>query len=172
MTRRRNFIIGLSIGTFIMTIAFGSALYLFKQFALNAASVFLDFSDNSCDPRTPANTEDIGQFKFPPSTTNLSSYCWGMQGWWGNAQFDMAPSDLNYFVSHLQIKPPLSNNRLPAENERIVEDVVLATKASTLKSFLYGSYRIFYKSSSFAQEVVIDTSDPGRFVVYLSFAGG
>jgi hypothetical protein len=143
----------------VVGIAFcGSMMYfVFREYAA---------LPNTCDPKTPKNTEELGQFKFPPSMRSLSSSCWGMQGWGGSAQFEMASSDLDYFVSHSRIKPPLVSKGVPV-------DSLLATSASTMKSYLYGSYRTVYQSGkSFWQDILIDTSNSTWFVVTVIFSGG
>jgi hypothetical protein len=121
---------------------------------------------NACDPKTPEITEEMGQFKFPPSVSALKSSCFGMQGWDGYAQFEMSPDDLDYFVSHLQIKSPLANSITPGDDS-------MATRASPLKSFLYGRYDITYKNNdTFSQSVFIDTSNPAQYFVTINFSGG
>ncbi len=163
MKSRRRLVINLSIAVVTTFACCGAVLYLFLSFMLGSISAV---GVNTCDPKTPTITEELGQFKFPPSMHNLQSNCFGIQGWIGNAQFEMSPADLDYFVSHLQIKPPLTNNGVPVDDD-------LATKATTFKSFLHGSYRTFYKNgNSFSQDVVIDTSSPLQYFVHINFGGG
>ncbi len=163
MRSRRNLIVGLSISAITSIVCCGTGFVVVTLFTLAGMSAF---GYNSCDPKTPKNTEELGQFKLPPSVRNLRSSCFGIQGWLGNAQFEMSPSDLDYFVSHLQIKPPLARNGIPADDD-------LATKASTLTSFLQGSYQTEYKNGkSFSQVVLIDTSSSTQYLVYVDFGGG
>ena len=163
MRSQRNLVIGLSITAVTILLCCGAGLYMFIKFNVEAISAF---GYDSCDPSTPSNTEALGQFKLPPSTRNLHSSCFGMQGWSGTAQFEMSPSDLEYFVSSLQMKSPLVSGGIPVDKD-------LATKASTLKLFLSGSFRTAYKNGkSFSQDVLIDISDPTKYVVYVNFGGG
>lgn len=142
MRSRRKLVIGLSTATLIALVCGGAGFYVLQTTFGNVAT----FGNNSCDPRNPTDTEALGQFKFPPSIRNLRSWCFGMQGWLGEAQFEMSPSDLDYFVSHLQIGAPLTHAGVPADNS-------FATMASTMKSFLHGSYHIVYKNTkSFSQD--------------------
>ena len=78
----------------------------------------------------------------------------------------MASSDLDYFVSHSRIKPPLLSKDAPV-------DSLLATSANTLKSYLHGSYRTVYQNGkTFWQDILIDTSNSTWFVVTVIFSGG
>src|SRR5262249_16335382 len=148
-------------------VCLGTTLYLYLLLS-RAADVLgtIGAEPNTCDPKTPQNTEELGQFKFPPSMRNLHSSCFGMQGWGGTAQFEMSPSDLDYFVNHLQLKSPLANTGVPVDNS-------FATASSALKSYLHGSYHTIYQNGkAFWQDVLIDTSDSTRYIVYVNISGG
>jgi hypothetical protein len=119
------------------------------------------FADQ-CPPSNPAAIESLARFKLPPSASNLWTQCWGLQGWWAYARFDIAPSDVDALVSSTQIKPPLSARDKPTDVE--FPDVNLAEIAS----FLYGSHL----EVVFNQEILIDTSDQQRYTVYFATWGG
>jgi hypothetical protein len=163
---RYKVVIGSSIVTIAVAVCCCAGLYGRIQLSFSHLGD-TPGNNNACDPKYPTNIEDLAQLKFPPSVRNLRSSCFGMQGWLGYAQFEMAPSDLDYFVSHLQIRSPLARDGIPADDE-------LATKASTLRSFLHGNYQIYNynKGKSFFQDVLIDTSNPSQYFVYVNFGGG
>jgi hypothetical protein len=130
-------------------------------FAVGAVAVF-----SGCSPSDITELENAGQFKLPPSAQHLKSDCFGMQGWDGQAEFDMAPSDLNVFVTSTKLESPLSNDGL-------LKDDGLATLSSQAKSYLHGRYDSYVTKTdtTYYQEVLVDTTNPTQYHVYIKFGG-
>ncbi|MBX3063149.1 MAG: hypothetical protein KF726_09240 [Anaerolineae bacterium] len=118
------------------------------------------FKDN-CATETPSFTETVARFKYPATANILEKRCWGMQGWYAYTKFEMAPSDLQSFLDRSLVRPPLSGTGVPY-------DTVLLEVSKTLKSYLYGKH----EEVEFQQDILIDTSNPEKYVVYLNVLGG
>jgi hypothetical protein len=122
---------------------------------------------SGCSPSNVKELENAGQFQLPPSARNLSSGCFGMQGWDGHAEFEMSSSDLSSFVASTKIKLPLVPNEIP-------KDSSLMTPASHAKSYLHGRYDSYVPKSdtTYYQEILVDTTDPAKYLVFVKFGGG
>jgi hypothetical protein len=133
-------------------------------FISTLASTRESVSNCCCPESDPNQIEEVARFRLPPSTSNLWSWCGGMQGWAAYARFEMSPSDLNGFVSSTIVQPPLSTigrpERLIASDQSEIPDEV--------SLYLYG----LYDSAEFDQEIFIDISDAEKYIVYLSVLAG
>lgn len=122
------------------------------------------FNSPICDPQNPAGIEEIAQIKLPPSFSNLESHCGGLQGWIANAKFDIDPDELDLFLQSTSIRPPLSSTELPTRPNSIH----FPQGAEGIESYLYGSNQ----RPEWFEEVIVDTSDPSRWVVYFTLLAG
>jgi hypothetical protein len=113
----------------------------------------------ACNPTNMPNTERLAKFKYPPSTTDLRSYCFGMQGWGGAAQFEINASDLTYFTTNTKVKRFYSHVKPTAS---------MAWFAKHMQSYLYGEH----KQSEFSTYILIDTTNNDTYTVYMEFYGG
>lgn len=110
-----------------------------------------------CEPANPTQLEELGKFRLPASTRNLESKCFGLQGWGVLASFEMDATDLELFITSSLIETPLSTTELPTE----------LGFPDDMESHLYGKYEAEFLS----QYILIDTSDPKVFVVYVQVFG-
>jgi len=120
---------------------------------------------NNCPNDEPANAESYGRFELPPSYTNLKSFCGGMQGWSVDASFNMKPEDLDALVESLWLEADLQPTGEPQhiffrDGETPFEEIA---------SYLYA---VTTSGTDLLQEVLIDTSDPESYFVYLVILAG
>ncbi len=104
-------------------------------------------------------------FVFPPSAKNLESRCVGRLGLGSvvtQARFDILPSDLFAFLRSTRVKTPLSASTLP-DNASVT--FLGLSNPKSIKSYLYGRYS---ENGVYGQEVLVDTGDPDRYIVYIS----
>lgn len=119
---------------------------------------------SGCEESDPEQIEYLAQFELPPSAHNLKSSCFGLQAYGADASFEMSPADLDMFIASTSIEPSLFTGKTSGAD---VLNGRLNEKASQMESYLYGKY----VSVDFTQEILIDTSNPERYTVYI-FAGG
>jgi hypothetical protein len=127
---------------------------LYFGFLLLVANALASFGGNSCPPETPSLVEEMAGFKLPPSASNLSSQCWGMQGALAYASFEIARSDLDYLLQHVLVETPLSTT---------TESYSMTHVQCCLAQFLYGEHR----EGEVFQQLLIDTSNPEIYTVYV-----
>ncbi len=120
---------------------------------------------NSCPPDTPESIEDIAQFTLPPSAENLWSLCVSMQGWSAEARFDMSPDDLDVFISSVWLETTLNNSGVPRYISFFEEGLMFEDMTSYL-------YSLETSGTDLLQEILIDTSNPRLYTVYMEVLGG
>ena len=125
------------------------------------------FGENSCPETSPKEVEDFAHFKLPPSARNLISDCSGMQGIVANAKFEMSPTDLNAFIASTLIDKPLSTNSgMPDTGELFGFD------EKAVKSYLYGKYDHPAPNGGVYEDILVDTTNPTTYVVYVNYSAG
>ncbi len=131
--------------------------------------------DGGCrvdDPQGIEQTETLGRFEFPESAMTIQSECGGMQGWGLSASFEMLPADLRVFQASTSIEASQWVGEMP--EPRVFgtgysqSSAQMRTWSEEMESFIYG----FYTVTEFSQEVLIDTSNPNRFRVFIEVLGG
>jgi hypothetical protein len=146
----------------LVFLAIVAGIVAFVLYVAVAITVFANFVDafTGCPPEEPAEIEYFGGFTLPPSANNLYSYCSGMQNWFATARFEMSPEDLEEFVASTRLEEPLSSSAPPEvwENPVFPQDV---------ESYLYGKYEHSSPPDYYAQEILIDTSNPDAFIVHV-----
>lgn len=120
------------------------------------------FDSPMCDPQNPSGIQEVARIELPPSYSNLKSTCGGVQGWWAQANFDMAPSDLDLFLASTNIESLQPTTELSESLEGNYEEIGYVT------SYLYGSDN----RDEWYEEVVINTGNPKRWTVYFLLLGG
>ena len=120
---------------------------------------------SGCEESNPEQIEYLAQFELPPSAKNIKSSCFGLQAYSADVSFEMNPADLDIFVASTSIEPPLFTDKSP--DIKFLNNG-LNKKASQMDNYLYGKYESF----DFTQEILIDTSKPEHYVVYINASGG
>jgi hypothetical protein len=146
-------------------LACAGVLYFALMLVLaQALSSFTGLASNSCESTEPPAVESLGRFKLPPSADNLWSWCWGMQGWFAYARFEILPEELNILVTNSLVELPLSSSQKPDDFDFPDENVESVT------TYLYGKYES--RQEEISQEILVDTSNPALYTVYISVLGG
>jgi hypothetical protein len=101
-------------------------------------------------------------FVVPPSAKNPECASRGGLGYSDVAlRFDMLPSDLAAFLSSTGVKTPLSGDPLP---DYVYTEFLGLLNSKSIKSHLYGHYS---PEGVVGENILIDTSDPNRYIVYI-----
>jgi hypothetical protein len=116
-----------------------------------------------CDPQNPAGIQDVARIELPPSYSNLQSSCGGMMGWGAEASFDIDPDELDIFLASTSIERPLSSTEVTTHFSYISQQEI-----ENLDSYLYG----VYDSYEWFEEVIVDTSNQNRWIVYFKLLAG
>jgi hypothetical protein len=137
---------------------------IFVAFFVQLGSMLPDLEDITpvCPSSNPAGFEGIAGVTLPPSASNIMTYCGGWQGWGAYARFEMEPDDLGTFVNTSHIQLPLSESGKPHQLYWSGEEV------NDLASYLYG----FYQEYEWLEEIIVDTENPDRYIVYFTVLGG
>jgi hypothetical protein len=117
-------------------------------------------------PNRIQNTQNLGQFEFPPSATNIETGCGGLQGWGASAAFDMLPSDLPVLLNNSRITE-LSPD-FPSNVQGHSPYQFMVTQAATMRAYLYG----WRSEPEFLIEILIDTTNPALYHVTINVFGG
>jgi hypothetical protein len=140
MRRRRFFI--------ILGIVFSCPLFIYAALSLVFATI--PFSDEC-----PTLIEYTAQFTLPQSTRLHWTQCGETQSrQFAYATFDIAPSDVDALIGSTHITSPLSSTERPYD---------MNYARFCLLHFLYGEYR----GLEIVQQVLIDTSHPDVYTVYV-----
>jgi hypothetical protein len=139
----------------------GYFLFLFTSRYSEFAGVF----SNGCFTDEPDKIQAIGRFSLPPSAKLLETECSGLQGYYAAAKFEMNPGDLNTFIRSTSIK---TNFQTKTDMSKLNWAVQKVIKNNIPTSYLHSKVDF----PEFLQEVLIDTSDPNRYTVYIGVLVG
>ncbi|MEO1289735.1 MAG: hypothetical protein AAFV93_18385 [Chloroflexota bacterium] len=137
---------------------------IFLAMLANSLQVLGEAFGNVCEPSTPSLYEGFADVELPVSYDELVSECGGMQGQWHEARFTIDPDDLDDFLETTDIEQPLLSElpyRIYSTYWNALEDIPV--------SFLYGSKNV---SSDWFEEIIVDTSDDERWIVYFTVLKG
>jgi len=147
--------------------------YMIAFFSLLAIgfSVFLGLIFNAlsnmpsdCDPSLPSQFETYVHVALPSNFDNFDSHCGGgFMSDGSSANFMIDPDDLNIFLQSTIIEPPLATSLPDYNRSRFAEHL------NNSDSILYGYHSI---SGTYAQEIIVDTSDTNEWIVYFSVIVG
>ncbi len=143
-------------------VACGAAAYLVFLFVVGQAIKSLD-TGNLCPPFDPSAVEAKGFFKLPPSAHNLSSQCSGWNAWSAEARFQMKPTDLSVLIAYSIIKKPMSSSGRPATFPTLDQ-----ATSNKIGSYFYGED----EEGEVFQQILIDTTDPNEYTVYVRTLAG
>lgn len=118
-----------------------------------------DFGNNMCPTEEQHQLENIAGFELPQSTHNLYAFC----SWTTTARFDMSPDDLDTFLESTLFELPLASEG-ELEYVRLPETVSL----DDMDSYLFGQHG----QNDYFAEILIDTSNPDVYTVYIEVLGG
>lgn len=157
----RNVIIG-CIAVAALSLA---AAFIFLRVVIAPAIEGLGpiFDSPLCDPSNPDGIQDVARIELPPSYSNLSSTCGGLQGWFAYASFDIDPDELHTFVSTTNIT---TLEQLTTQPEQIY--YLHFEELQPLSAFRYG----LSDEDEWLEEVIVDTSNPSRWTVYFTLLAG
>lgn len=163
--RKKWKIIGGIITTLIICTAI-SIIFLINL--LNGLSNLGEFMGNTCSDE-PRSVEGMARFDLPPSYDNLTSFCGGMQGWWAEAHFDMSPDDLDMLINSLWLEMKLSEFSDGLDDDMKQHLFISEEDNATIKTGFYGYSE---SGNDLVQKILIDTTNPELYRVYLVVLGG
>lgn len=152
----------IGIGCILGCVAAVVGTYLFISSTAAAA-----FNQNGCPSSPPTSVEGRAHFKLPPSARNLSSSCGGWVGIYADVRFEMNPADLQAFLASVLVNTPFSATGMPTNWQGL-----RVTDVSTIKSYLYAKYDEPSANGGILQEILIDTTAPAHYVVYVNYQAG
>jgi hypothetical protein len=145
------------IGKFVVILSASMIMAAFIHGAIRTVFGMGMLVGMGCPSFFPFLVEENAKFTLPPSAHNIISACGGMQGWMAQARFEMSPDDLDNLLASTFLTQPLTEI---APEERL-DDV------ENMSSYLYGR-----STSGLWQEIIINTSDPNVYTVYITTIGG
>lgn len=123
------------------------------------------FINGGCPSSEPDKIQGVAQIQLPPSTHNLKSSCFGLQGWAAEAYFEIEATELDIFLTSTSVKE-LSSEGKPSDIG--FADDELTQKARRVKVYLYGEY----ESPEWHETILIDMSDSEEYKVFFLVLAG
>jgi hypothetical protein len=141
-------------------------LWLCVLVLLTAAGCIDFLNESTACGDQPTDIAQLGRFELPPDYTNLATHCtrWMDHSTTG-VSFNMPPEHLAQFQASTQIEQWQSTTNT-TQIERF--DMLDVRRFQAMDSYLYGETSEQLLGSG-TQQVVIDTSDPLRYTVYLTY---
>jgi hypothetical protein len=116
---------------------------------------------------TPARIQSAGLFTLPPGATNVHAHLQAFQDYCIHIRFDVPPAQLPAFVASTRCAGMFQGSELPSD---IVDDPSFVRPwwaPGRPFKFTAGSW----EQGMTKQEILIDESDPTRYVVYVIVTG-
>lgn len=161
--RLKRILIGIGIITVLVGILVGVGWYIFAG-AIAGFGEYLA-SEGGClggRPYQRQAIEERGNFQFPPSAENISAYTYGFQDCEIYVRFEMASSELDFFIKSTHVTEPLELTDHPSAFDRVPR-LHLDWEFPRNKVYLYGTEG----EPGIGQWIAIDTTNSDRFVVYI-----
>ena len=162
-SNRRKWIISGIIASLLICAAIPIILFCILS---NSLSNLGEAFGNSCPSDEPHSVEGMARFRLPSSYDNFWSDCGGMQGWWAEAHFDMSPDDLDSLISNLWLDVELVEFSTGLE-EITVKHIIFSQSADDPSNIQTGFYGYSESDADLVQEILIDTTNPELYRVYL-----
>jgi hypothetical protein len=140
-------------------------LFILLFFYTSRYSPLAGFVSNGCFTDDPEKIQALARFRLPAGAKLLETECQGLQGWYAAAKFEMNPGDLNTFIRSKSIK---TNFQTKTDMSKLNWAVQKVIKNNIPTSYLHSKVDF----PEFLQEVLIDTSDPNRYTVYIGVLVG
>lgn len=145
-------------GVVLCAVGGGLAFWAFRNFDPLASTGIEDL---------PAEkVEQAAAIKLPPSARGLHSYYESFQDYAINVRFEMNAADLPVFLASTHVAQPLSSSSMP---NNILPDIGRPWwQPHAAKRFLAGDGSVTVPNGPDYQSILIDTSDPNTYVVYVA----
>jgi hypothetical protein len=172
MKRRRKIIIRILIvlGIVIVICGIGSlvGLYMIGE-TLSSLGEWYSYEGDCLEwwggPDDPAAIEQGANLRLPPSVDNLFAHSVAFQDCFVSVSFDMASNDLEEFLAstHVSALTPASSYDLDYFRSLMSDGVDWAFDDEVTYQFGSGSSNSGLES----QYIIVDTTDQGRYAVYV-----
>lgn len=144
-----------------MALAFCFSLILCVLMGIGIQGVFPRSRTDIC---AQENLESLFRFELPVSVENLVATCNDSGHWNASMIFEISSEDLDEFLDSTVVYIISLSSEEELRHIHLPEGVSL----EAMKSYLYGQYQEY----GYTQEILIDTSHPDVYTVYIEVLGG
>jgi hypothetical protein len=139
----------------------GCAVLLCSPMVLYLCYATINSFENRCTSREIADIQEMGRFQIPKNAKNVEICLVHRFQDRVDARFEIRSSELETFIQNTNLDLPLATTRKPAQFWKWDKEV------DSVENYLYGKY-----VGNFTQEVLVNTSNPESYVVYVWVSGG